>query len=611
MYLSLARKYRPRTFADVAVQTHVSNTLRGAIARGRVAHGYLLCGPRGVGKTTLARVLAMALNCENRSPDGEPCGVCASCTRIWAGSASLDVIEIDAASNRGVDDARDLRERAMYAPSGDDRYKVYIVDEAHMLTREAWNALLKILEEPPPRVVFVFATTEPQKITQTAAPVMSRLQRFDFKRIGTADVRARLATVLAAEHIEAEPDALTLLARAADGSMRDALSLADQSLSLGDGTLTAQRVRDALGLVPEDEVLALIDIIAEHRAADVFPAVARLADAGADLGLFLGALGEGLRAALAMSLGGSGGDLSDTLRDGLAARVSRFTPGDLVRMLTAITDLEPKFRRSGQQQILLETVLVRFALQDRTVSIEDVLREMGPGGPSGAGGAAPRPPVGPRPAPLGDAPPPRERKSAPAPAPATGAADTSRQSPPEPTADPRPAAVLADAPPEPAPDPAPPVASIASPIASSPPPPPAQPSPPRERVSVASLTSHWDDVVSRLRAEGRMNLAGAVDHTHPVSVSNGGEITLELPSTAEFFREPLTAQSAEILSVIGTLVAGATRLTVRLAAAPAADAPSTRRFTEESVRRDRLSMLRKKDPTLDAAVDTLDLELLE
>src|SRR6185437_477199 len=233
------------------------------------------------------------------------------------------------------------------------------------------------------------------------------------------------------------------------------------------------------------------------------------------------------------------------------------------------------------------------------------------GGPSGEGGPAPRPPVGPRPAPLGDAPPPRERKSAPAPAPATGAADTSRQSPPEPTADPRPAAVLADAPPEPAPDPAPPVASIASPIASSPPPPPAQPSPPRERVSVASLTSHWDDVVSRLRAEGRMNLAGAVDHTHPVSVSNGGEITLELPSAAEFFREPLTAQSAEILSVIGTLVAGATRLTVRLAAAPAADAPSTRRFTEESVRRDRLSMLRKKDPTLDAAVDTLDLELLE
>src|SRR4051812_19089273 len=262
--IALARKYRPKKFADVAVQEHVSNTLKGAIAAKRIAHGYLLSGPRGVGKTTLARVLAMALNCEKGAPGGEPCGECGSCTRIWAGSASLDVVEIDAASNRGVDDARELRERAMYAPSGEDRYKVYIVDEAHMLTREAWNALLKILEEPPPRVVFVFATTEPQKIAQSAAPVLSRLQRFDFKRIGAADIRQRLVRVLGMERVPAEPEALAMIARAADGSMRDALSLTDQVLAMGDGQVTVERVRDALGLIPEDEFLALLDIVLER-----------------------------------------------------------------------------------------------------------------------------------------------------------------------------------------------------------------------------------------------------------------------------------------------------------------------------------------------------------
>ncbi|MEP6509835.1 MAG: DNA polymerase III subunit gamma/tau, partial [Gemmatimonadales bacterium] len=280
MSLALARKYRPKTFAGVAVQSHVSDTLRGAIARGRVAHGYLLCGPRGTGKTTLARVLAMALNCENKGSDGEPCGECTSCMRIWSGSSSMDVVEIDAASNRGVDDARDLRERAMYAPSGDDRYKVYIVDEAHMLTREAWNALLKILEEPPPRVVFVFATTDPQKIAQSAAPVLSRLQRFDLKRIGSAEIIKRLETVLASEEMNAAPDALAMIARAADGSMRDALSLTDQVISIGEGLITSSRVREALGLVAEDEYLAIIDLIAERRAGEVFETMGRLADSG-------------------------------------------------------------------------------------------------------------------------------------------------------------------------------------------------------------------------------------------------------------------------------------------------------------------------------------------
>src|SRR5215208_5937718 len=388
MPLALARKFRPKNFASVAVQSHVSNTLKGAIARGRVAHGYLLCGPRGTGKTTLARVLAMALNCERKSehPDGEPCGQCPSCLRIWSGGASLDVVEIDAASNRGVDDARDLRERAMYAPSGDDRYKVYIVDEAHMLTREAWNALLKILEEPPPRVVFVFATTEPQKIAQAAAPVLSRLQRFDFKRIGPADIRQRLERVLGEEGVTADPDALAMIARAADGSMRDALSLTDQVLSMGDGDILPGQVRDALGLVPEDEFLALLDLLAEQRAGEVFGFVARLADAGVDFGQFLTGFADMVRAQLAVVLGGNPPDVSERVRDALAQRRERFDAGDLLRMLQATTELEPRFRKSAQQQLLLEALLVRFALLDRTVSLEAVLRGLGGGHAQGGGG---------------------------------------------------------------------------------------------------------------------------------------------------------------------------------------------------------------------------------
>src|SRR2546427_4795089 len=275
--IALARKYRPKRFSDLIVQDHVAAALRGAVAGGRVAHGYVFAGPRGVGKTTAARILAMALNCERRGPSsgGEPCGECDSCVRIWTGAANLDVVELDAASNRGVDDARDLRERAMYAASAEHRHKVYIVDEAHMLTREAWNALLKILEEPPPRVVFVFATTDPQKIAQTAAPILSRLQRFDFRRIGPHAIVARLKQVLAAERLEAQEDALQLIARSADGGMRDGLSILDQVLSFGTegGPVTAEQVREGLRLIPDDLYGEMLRLVAERDAKAVFPLV--------------------------------------------------------------------------------------------------------------------------------------------------------------------------------------------------------------------------------------------------------------------------------------------------------------------------------------------------
>ena len=594
--LALARKYRPRNFASVAVQSHVSNTLKGAIARGRVAHGYLLCGPRGVGKTTLARVLAMALNCENRTADGEPCGVCDSCQRIWSGGASLDVIEIDAASNRGVDDARELRERAMYAPSGDGRYKVYIVDEAHMLTREAWNALLKVLEEPPPRVVFVFATTEPQKIAQAAAPVLSRLQRFDFRRIGPADVKARLQSVLGDEQVEAEPEALAMIARAADGSMRDALSLTDQALSLGEGALTAERVRDALGLVAEDEYIAVLDLIAERRAGDVFPLVQRLAEMGIDFGGFLTGLADMLRAQLAVALGSTAVEVSERARSALLERRERLSAGDLLRMLSALAELEQRFRKSGQQQLLLETLLVRFALLDRSVAIEDVLRGLSDGG-SGGGvvrPAAPSPPAGGSPARLPT--PSRPAGSMADESPRRAAGDAPAAAADRPVS----ATVVRDQ-------------ARGAPAASPPSSATATLAPPPPRVATAGVPSidvvaeRWDEIVATLR-ESRMLLAPFLEQAVPSAISASGALTVRTDDIGS--AEALETGKADMLAVVKTLFPAVDRILIARPDGPAA-AGAPRRVTEDEIRAQRIASLRKSDPVLGAAIDALDLELLD
>ncbi|MEO7086986.1 MAG: DNA polymerase III subunit gamma/tau, partial [Gemmatimonadaceae bacterium] len=529
----------------------------------------------------------------------------------WSGSASLDVVEIDAASNRGVDDARDLRERAMYEPSGDDSYKVYIVDEAHMLTREAWNALLKILEEPPPRVVFVFATTEPQKIAQAAAPVLSRLQRFDFKRIGPAEIRDRLAHVLREEKIDSEPEALAAIARAADGSMRDALSLADQVLSMGDGTVTADRVRDALGLVPEDEFIAMLDLIADHRAADVFPAVARLSEAGVDFGGFLTGLADMLRSMLAVVLGGVATEMSERGREALVARKERFTAADLLRMLQALGELEPRFKKSGQQQMLVETLLVRFALLDHAVDLEDVLRSLG--GDSSGGGAAPSRRDSSGGSSDGGAQS-RNRSGTSTQSETRGPrAEFNQRNEPQAQVEPRnapqsiarsaPQLVTTDAPQAAAA--APKLAPVAAPQRS-----PDAARRPFAVLEINKVAESWDELVEKMRVSGKPMLATALEHASPVAVSASGLVTIALDEPNDIYAHAITTGRSEIVAALAERFARVDRVELRRDESAAPSAPP-KRLTDEMVRAERIAALRKRDPVLRAAIDALDLDVVD
>src|SRR4249920_2408235 len=275
-YQVLARKYRPQKFSEVIGQEHVTRTLKNAIEQGRTAHGYIFSGHRGIGKTTIARILAMALNCRSQEhPVPEPCGVCDSCREIRAGNA-VDVIEIDAATNRGIDEIRELREAARYRPAR-DRFKIYILDEAHQITDAAFNALLKTLEEPPGHVVFMLATTQPEDIPQT---IRSRCQHFSFRAVRFEEIVGQLKELVGREKIEADEDALALLAEAGDGSVRDALSILDQALASSGGRLTAEAVRQLVGTVSSSLLEEVMQAVAQGSSETVLRLVDRLISEG-------------------------------------------------------------------------------------------------------------------------------------------------------------------------------------------------------------------------------------------------------------------------------------------------------------------------------------------
>ena len=372
-YLVLARKYRPLVFGDLVAQEHVTTTLVNAIAAERISHAYLFSGPRGVGKTSTARILARAANCPDRQ-GADPCNACDFCQSIIRGQ-SLDVLEIDGASNRGIDEIRDLRERVGYAPSS-NKYKIYIIDEVHMLTPEAFNALLKTLEEPPSHVIFIFASTAVHKVPPT---ILSRCQRFDFKVVPTVDIVSQLEKVLKAEGIKIGAEVIEMIARKADGAMRDALSLCDQVIAFCDGDYTVEKASQVLGVLDTELFFGLTELVKERNTLEVVSFVDRLVDSGVDLEEFYAELARHYRNMVIFKLGAQDSSALD-IPVNHGARYSElvefFEVEDLIRSLQLILRFEEIIKFSGQQKISLELLLIRLTLLDKSVNISDLLASL-------------------------------------------------------------------------------------------------------------------------------------------------------------------------------------------------------------------------------------------
>lgn len=368
--MAMARKWRPKSFQDMVGQEHIAQTLQNAIEGGRLHHAFLFTGTRGVGKTTSARILARTLNCAGGDPL-HPCGECASCKEIENGS-SMDVLEVDAASNTGVDNIRDLLANVQYAPMN-GKYKVFIIDEVHMLSTGAFNALLKTLEEPPAHVIFIFATTEVNKVPQT---ILSRVQRFDFKRLTSEQIISRLNYICDQESITTDHEALSIIAEKADGSMRDALTYFDQAYAFTGNEMKAESVRSVLGIPPNELYFSLLDAIGNHDIKNCFLMVEKAASIGVEYGPFLDGFAKFLRNVLYIRVGSVTPEtlnISEELFGHLKSAGASLGNGDLLRIAKMLTDTQGALRYSANPRLLLETTLARMAWLDHLTDLRKVL----------------------------------------------------------------------------------------------------------------------------------------------------------------------------------------------------------------------------------------------
>src|ERR1700726_4478789 len=388
-YTVLARKYRPQKFSDVIGQEHVTRTLQNAIEQGRTAHGYIFSGHRGIGKTTVARILAAALNCRSSDkPATEPCGGGESCTEIRAGNA-VDVIEIDAATNRGIDEIRELREAARYRPAR-DRFKIYILDEAHQITDAAFNALLKTLEEPPDHIVFMLATTQPEDIPQT---IRSRCQHFSFRAVKFDDIVGQLRDLVGRENIEADDDALALLAEAGDGSMRDALSILDQAIASSSSKLTADSVRNLVGAAPAHILEEVMQAVSSGASEDILRRVDHLISEGHSPTHFARQMVRFLRNATVAKIAGKGSGLlqiSGEERERVARVAELFGEEDLTRHLQIMLRTHSELGYKQEQRFHLELGLLKMAHAQKLLPLEQLLSDA-TASASGSARATPRP----------------------------------------------------------------------------------------------------------------------------------------------------------------------------------------------------------------------------